>query len=410
MESEMHRLTTQTTARQLTKQHYDDLKQARDAGKRVVWCTGDSPAEICLAMDFIWLCPETHAILAASKGASRELCEIAEERGYSPDICSWIRIDLGSIFSGGSKSPVGGLPKPDLLYTTTACHQRTMWFKELSALYDVPLLVLNIPHMGDHLGDEETTAGARYMVQQLKEHITFLEQFTGRPYDWGRLQEHIDLTGKAARLFGQLAEMGKHIPSPITCFDLFGHIGLLHHYRGLPQAADIYQLAVAEAEERVRRGVSAVGEEKFRLYWDNIPVWFALGDLSRKFLSYGACLALAYFPFSLIDRFSVLDPERPLESISEAHVTWHYNMGTSKRIERLAKMISEYSIDGLVMQMSQTCKMWNMDSLGMANGLREKTGLPSVTIEGDMGDPRLFSIKDIYAQIVSFMELLAKLK
>ena len=53
---------------------------------------------------------------------------------------------------------------------------------------------------------------------------------------------------------------------------------------------DYYTELLAEMKDRVAGGISAVENERYRLLWDNLPVWYRTKWLSEKFAAHGACL------------------------------------------------------------------------------------------------------------------------
>jgi benzoyl-CoA reductase/2-hydroxyglutaryl-CoA dehydratase subunit BcrC/BadD/HgdB len=163
-------------------------------------------------------------------------------------------------------------------------------------------------------------------------------------------------------------------------------------------------------EERVQNKVSAIGEELYRLYWDNIPIWFKVGYLGRKFAGYGAALVVAKYPMVWTDAFTDLDPENPLESIARAQTMVLLNRGTQYRIDLLRRLLSEYQVDAMVMQMSRTCKPFIMEQVVITKEAERQTGLPTVIIEGDMVDSRLFNEAEVDSRIESFMEVVTKSK
>jgi benzoyl-CoA reductase/2-hydroxyglutaryl-CoA dehydratase subunit BcrC/BadD/HgdB len=78
--------------------------------------------------------------MCAAKKAGAVQAEKAEAWGYSEDICSYARIDLGTSFDSGRGSPTMGLPAPDLLVSNNDnCSLLVKWF-------DVYRRELHIPH------------------------------------------------------------------------------------------------------------------------------------------------------------------------------------------------------------------------------------------------------------------------
>jgi benzoyl-CoA reductase/2-hydroxyglutaryl-CoA dehydratase subunit BcrC/BadD/HgdB len=291
--------------------------------------------------------------------------------------------------------------------TTTVCNTHLKWFEELSRIWHVPLLVLDVPYFHDGLSKEDRAAGVQYTIRQLKEDwIPFFESYCHRSYDWDKLQECVGYTAKTGQLYAQVVNSCKNKPSPITVFDTFLLLGTLMNLRGFPQAVSLYEQLNAEITERIEQKFSAIGEEKYRLYFDNIPVWYKVGWFSRKFTSHGACMVAAVYSQVWIRCFGQEDPSRPLESIAETQFLLTTNQGTMSRINLLNQICRDFSVDGLVMQVSRTCKVFIPDQIGIMKRVQEETGLPGVIIEADMIDSRFFSEKEADSLMDSFMEIL----
>jgi bcr-type benzoyl-CoA reductase subunit B len=408
VEQQYKSLRAHSIQRGLITEYYRDVKQARESGIKTCYAIGQAPTDLAIAMDILPVYPENHNTLCGAAKVGTELCKVAETSGFSMDLCSYAKCDLGSTFAGlDTKSPIGGLPKPDLLMATTACNTHLKWFEELARMWDIPLLLLDVPFVHDDLSQEDHAALVQYAARQLKEDwIPFFEEYCGRTYNWDKLQECMEYSSKAGKLFSQVVNSCKHKPSPITAFDTFLLLGTLMNLRGYPQAVTFYEQVNAEIAERIAEGISAVGEEKYRLYFDNIPVWYEVGWFARKFASYGACMVAAVYPWAWVQVFGGEDPSRPLESIAEVQSMFFVNKGAQSRIDFLTQLCQDFSVEGLVMQVSHTCKLFTPDQIGILKGVQEKTGLPAIVIEADMVDSRFFSKEDADSQIDGLMEIL----
>ena len=116
--------------KEIMTRHYF-LSRYAEGAKPVAWVTSGAPVEMLRPFDFYTVYPENHGALCGAQKAGPELCSLAEERGYSQDLCSYARIDLGTCFSG--KTPVGRLPKPDLLFASNnICQTVIYWFRVLA--------------------------------------------------------------------------------------------------------------------------------------------------------------------------------------------------------------------------------------------------------------------------------------
>jgi bcr-type benzoyl-CoA reductase subunit B len=393
--------------RRITARYWEQAQQVRETGKRVVWCSGMVPAEFLTAMDFFTIYCMNHSATCGARGVSLELCQRAESEGYSPDICSYSRTDIGSALAGEeSKSPLNQ-PKPDLLLVGNGqCHTITKWFESLGWLFNVPVILIDVPFLHDDM-DKETYSRARaYVKEQLQELIYFLEEFTGHSFDYDRLREDVANSSKMFQLWQEALEVRQNIPSPVTVFDIFTHLFPILGLRGTAEGADYYQEFKEELAERVANKVSAIPGERFRLHLDGVPIWFNLKGLASKFASHGAAPLSHVYTMSF-GRFSNLDPASPIDSTAECLLTPHSNRGTKQRIDILVDHVEKYHLNGLAMQISRTCKGLNVGVYDIMEGVERRTGIPGVVFETDMCDPRLHSEAQVDATLEDFFEMLA---
>jgi benzoyl-CoA reductase/2-hydroxyglutaryl-CoA dehydratase subunit BcrC/BadD/HgdB len=263
------------------------------------------------------------------------------------------------------------------------------------------------PRIHDALSKAEIGQIVRDGVAELKNIVTSLEKITGKRLDYDKLSQNLALEKEASRLWWEVVGMCRNIPSPMSVFDIFTQVLPFTIYRGEPLAVSYYQDLLAELKERVaQKIVPMAGVEKYRLYWDNLPIYYKLGEHVQKFASYGAVPVAAMFPFYFGN--PDLDPGRPLESIVELFLFNPNNRGLKGRIDFLTKLIDDYAIDGFVMQRSRTCLLTNMGQDDIMKALVRKTGLPAVVIEGDMCDSRFYAAAEVDGKIDAFMEILAQ--
>lgn len=94
--------------------------------------------------------PENHsAAVAAEKGAI-PFCEKAEGLGYSMDLCSYARINLGFVEREEDFGFGLDVPAPDFLcVSNNICTTVIKWYENLSHNLDIPFLLLDIPYNTD---------------------------------------------------------------------------------------------------------------------------------------------------------------------------------------------------------------------------------------------------------------------
>ena len=80
--------------------YFAELGQGAAEGKKTAWCTSVGPAELLRSLGFNVYFPENHGAMIGASKMGVDLCEKAETMGYSNDLCSYARIDLGTALDG----------------------------------------------------------------------------------------------------------------------------------------------------------------------------------------------------------------------------------------------------------------------------------------------------------------------
>jgi len=387
--------------KQLMTEYYIEAKTCEGTERPICWITSGGPVEFLIAMDVIPIYPENHgALLGASKMAV-ELAEIAEQRGFSSDLCSYARADIGGALTGKGAIP-GGLPKPDfLLCCNNICGTVVKWYEELSRIFDVPLFLFDTPF----IHQRNTEHAREYVRKQCNELILFLEKMTKKEFSEEKFFEVALLSVEAVSLWKEVLAKAEHSPSPLTCFDAFIHMAPIVTLRGTKKVVDYYKLLLAEMEERIRNGIGAITEEKFRLVWDNIPIWYAMRSLGNLFAENGACLvADTYTTAWAVD----IDIDEPLSSMSRAYQNIYLNISIDLMLERIMDLVRRYRADGLVMHSNRSCKPYSLGQYDIAREVTSRTGKPVLIIEADMTDSRAYSEAHLRERILAFIESLGK--
>ena len=73
----------------------EDARKAKKEGRLVCWSASVAPPEFCTAMDIAIVYPETHAAGIGARHGAPAMLEVAENKGYNQDICSYCRVNMG---------------------------------------------------------------------------------------------------------------------------------------------------------------------------------------------------------------------------------------------------------------------------------------------------------------------------
>ena len=88
--------------------------------------------------------PEINSLQTAVRHVAHEYLGMAEEYGYSPDVCGYVKADVAMQLQGGKHS-MGRLPKPALALATNACNTYVKWAEFWERYYKIPMVTLDIP-------------------------------------------------------------------------------------------------------------------------------------------------------------------------------------------------------------------------------------------------------------------------
>jgi len=378
--------------------YYVEAKTTKE--KPIAWVTSGAPVEFLQAMDIIPIYPENYAAMCASSHTGMELIDAAEAAGYSQDICSYARTDFGAAMTSGG--PVGGLPEPDfLLCSTNICKTVIKWYEAIARVKKVPLFVVDTPFLYQGLNQPVID----YCVRQFKDLELFLADLTKRPFDHERFHETLFLTAEATELWRSILNLGETIPSPINAIDGFIHMAPIVTLRGTQTCVDYYKLLLAEAEKRVRDGVSAIPEEKYRVLWDNLPIWFKLKRLGKFFAEQKCAITAATYTNSwggpLIEPWQSNDI---YEVMASQYLSGYINLGFADRIKYLVELIETNSLTGFVMHSNRSCKPYSIGMYRLQEEVTHLTGKPGIIIEADQNDERAYSDAQTETRLEAFFE------
>ena len=392
----------QQTARmkELMSRHYLAGRYAAGA-RKVAWVTSGAPIEVLRALDYFLIYPENHAALCGTRRQVVDIASQAENAGYSRDLCSYARTDIGATLSG--KTPVGRLPRPDLLLAcTNICQTVLYWYRVLAAHFDVPLIVIDTPFLYGAAQEYQVD----YVRRQLEEMIPVAERVAGKRLSWQRLEEVIRVSKDAVELWREILYRARQRPAPISAFDTFIHMAPIVDLRGESVTVQYYRELLREIDGRVARGVGAIRDERRRVLWDNLPIWFQLGTLARVLARRGANIVTSTYTHAWGELAPLIDASRPLESGARVHLHALLNRSTGDKLRNMEKLIADFSIDGVILHSDRSCKPYSLGQVDQRERLVNERGVPALLLEADHADPRAYSAEQSHARLEAFVEMM----
>jgi benzoyl-CoA reductase/2-hydroxyglutaryl-CoA dehydratase subunit BcrC/BadD/HgdB len=391
--------------------YYHELDDAaRNGKKKVAWCTSVGPTELLRAMGFLVYFPETHAAMLGTSRMATDLIPYATAIGYSPEVCSYMTSDIGAYLQKAtplSKAFPGieKIPKPDILvFNTNQCRDVQDWFSFYAREYKVPIIGVHT-----NVGVKEVNEPIiKDIATQIENLIDPLEKISGNKFDIDQFKEIVGNSRKCSDLWKEVLETASSKPSPLTFFDGATLMGPAVVGRGTEVAVSLYENLLAELREKVTNKDGAIEDEKYRIYWDGMPIWGRLGTLSKLFLSLQANVIASTYCSSWI--FTALDANDPFRSMARAYTELFIVRSDEYKDQYIKEKLDIYGIDGIIYHDAKTCPNNSNCRYGLSKRIEKDTGIPSLIIDGDLCDMRCVSDEQTKTNIEAFIEQLSEIK
>lgn len=381
-------------------------RQAAEGGF-VTWIAIIVPVELLKGFDVVVAVPENHSAMCAARGSGADQAEKAEQKGYSMDLCSYARIDLGTWFAGGDGSPTRGMPRPDLLISNNNnCSLLVKWFDVYRRELQVPHFTLDVPFC---YGPQKSR-DLDYIVSQFRDLIALMESLTGQTWDEDRVREAVRLSDEANLHWKRFLDLARNHPAGITAFDSFVHMApYITSFRGTQELVDHCRLLADEAEALMEAGDFPVPDEKHRLLWDNIAPWHQLRNMSSRLARLDANVICATYTSCMgtveggVDqyRYRSEDPLHDLARIQNFSVCPY---GLELRYQAMCKMIERMDINGVVFSSNRSCKVYSVMQMDLKRMIEKRFGIPTVMIDVDHADPRQYNEEKEFLKLEAMLE------
>ena len=391
----------------------EEAWEAKKNGKLVCWSASVAPPEFCVAMDIAMVYPETHAAGAGARKASMDLLEVADEKGYNIDICSYARTNLGYMellkqeaLTGQkpeklANSKAAYVPLPDLVITcNNICNTLLKWYENLAKELNIPCIIIDVPF--NHTMPV-SRHNKEYIADQYRAAIKQLEDITGRAFDYDKFFAVQEQVQRSVFWWNKVATYAQRKPSPLNGFDLFNYMALIVACRSLDYAEITFKAFADELEKNLKAGVYAFkGAEKTRFQWEGIAVWPHLGHTFKTMKNLGSIMTGTAYP----GLWSLVYTPGDLESMAEAYTNVYINTCGPNRYEEFYKVVKNSKSDGIVLHLNRSCKLMGLLNNEGAEYVNAKMGVPYVSFDGDQTDPRVFTPAQYETRVQALTEMM----
>lgn len=317
----------------------------------------------------------------------RFFIDYIENVGMPKTLCSYHKSLLGAAFSEV-------LPKPKfVMFTTMVCDANIITFRALADFWKIPLFTVDIPSNNDE-------DAIRYVEEQLKQAISFIEENTNKRFDYEKLTEVIRRENRSMKLYKEyLQELSvKSIPNDLTSemYKLF----FTHVFNGTAEAERYFEILLDDAKKIKETN------DRIRILWcHTVPYWQqSIRELFNNSNKYQLLCSDLNF-----DGIIELDESKPLRSLAVKLLNNHLKGSADRRADRILQMAKYLNADGVVYFNHWGCKK-TLGGAGITKKLLEANGIPVLVLDGDGCDRENINDGQMKTRLQAFLEILEEKK
>lgn len=375
----------------------EEVLQAREAGKKVIWHSLLVPKEILASFDGVLpVCLELFTLIGSyfTAGSTEKFTGISAGYGLPQEVCSAHRIMDGMVINQE-------VPLPDLLVGSNTCDSIVKSWELIEHETQVPQFHYDIPYHSN----EDSLA---YLVDENEQLVRFLEQQLGQKLDREVLRKNLEISQKVDHAFQEVNALRKNVPSPMYSTDYLNNLSMNLLGCTNPVTIDYFETLKAEMNQRMQQGKGVVENERYRMGWlGGVPL-FARDLISWMEQEYGAVLVLEQNGFWLKD--DRMDVSKPMEYLARKMFSRSIRMINCGPLEQTLPMITDkvrdFRCDGMVFFASIGCPQTCGGMRVRRDVLQEEAGIPLTILNGDVCDPTVVSIEEMKNKLEEFFEIL----
>ncbi len=368
---------------QLSEQNLLDIARAKREGRKVIgfYCLY-SPIEIAVAAGAIpvSLCgTRNDPIEAAEKVLPRNLCPLIKSSyGYAAtDTCPYFRFS-------------------DLVVGETTCDGKKKMFELLAEFR--PIHILQLPQT------QGSDGALSFWYKEVKNFKERMEKETGIMITDERLSDAIHLTNQERKAKKALMDLPKRKPSPISGIELLTIMFKTGFFMDKRSGITLMNEFIEEIQKKALQEESLFTMNTPRILLTGVPVGLGSEKVVRLIEKAGANVVSFENCSGYRSIFMIDEKKEPLQAMAEKYLATPCSVMSPNpgRIELLAELIKEFSVDGVVDLTWQACHTYNIESYNIEKFVNDKFGLPFLHLETDYSES---DTEQLRVRIEAFLEM-----
>lgn len=365
-------------------------KKIWEQPEKIVWTNMVMAVEFFYSAGLVPVNMELVAGWLASLGLSRELISESEGIGLSSSLCSYHKATVGLLRKGGLPEPKG------VAISSHICDGGVGVAHYFAKEYKADTFILNTPF-------HDNNENLQYVINQYRELISWIENYTGEAFNRKRLLESMELSNMAREYWIKAYQLRKGrplFPGHLSLRNLFGATFLFGSELGYKVAKTYYE----ELLELSQKKDNTLKDKKKRILWIHFAPLY-----NNKIMEYfedelDCCIVMDITGHIYWDKY---DLNKPLESLAKRALSHFYLGEAHNRQELYLRLIKDYKIDGIIHFMHNGCRAIPGSSWQIRD-ISKKLRLPYLELSGDCIDPRGFSDQQMKLRMEAFKESLGR--
>lgn len=408
----------------LMREWFASLTQASQEGKKAAYVfVMGSMSEVLRTFDMPIVFPEVMALQAAVRGTAATFLKEAEDYGFSPDVCGYVKSDIAMHLRGGDH-PMGQIPKPSLLVTTNMCNTYFKWVEFSERIHAAPIATIDVPYgraakTSSQPGDADYKFELAYVVGQIKELIAACERLTGKRFDIDKFRQHLRYSNTMNRYWQLLLALNERMPAVYSALtDGLAFLGMSNCFRASAEGARYMKDLYEEMEYRSLNGIGAMTrkdgkdvpiDQRFRLGFMGVPCYSKFTGFAELFSNWGGVFVISTYLKMASGGVAIgyeVDLNNPIESFAEGIMLALREIQSDGLFEHsdIESRFSPYKLDGIVYHGVKSCRGGSGGLADRRFHTSEALSLPTVLLESDIVDPRAVSIAQMRNRVDAFFE------
>jgi benzoyl-CoA reductase/2-hydroxyglutaryl-CoA dehydratase subunit BcrC/BadD/HgdB len=385
------------------RESYDRIITCAEEGRPFITTSYGNAPELFVALDLPWYPLLLMPYLPMWQPHVLERIDEAVSVGLGTDMCTLIRLAIGSVQSGR-------MPPPTAFIGMLAPCDGAGMFHQIVARDEhwrnVPIFCSDPPYWGDDLSID-------YHANDLRRMVKFLEKHTGRRLDIDRLREVIRESNKQYELWAEFSEMRRAMPCPHSATKGAQAWNIAQNFRvGDPRGTEWFRKLVDITRQQIAEGRGIVPDERIRLLWFDVPALW-LSELTAWLRDeWGACIVMdmmGYLPHTLIDTSSEESMFRGLarRNLCELPMVRQARGTADTLADDIVQIVKHYKIDCVVWPAHMGHKDCSA-SIGIMRQVCRNIEVPLLILGLDLFDRRytsMDSLKDKFSGFFAAMGL-----